>query len=72
MYANRKEWPLEHVSVDLARSRSHANDCEPCDETTAGLEYIDRTITAGEYFAYLELHPQTGRIGQYAIRLLTL
>ena len=45
MYANRKKWPLEHVSVELSHSRSHANDCETCDETTAGLEHVDRTIT---------------------------
>jgi len=45
MYANRKKWPLEHVSVELSHARSHANDCATCDETTAGLEHVDRTIT---------------------------
>lgn len=45
MYANRKKWPLEHVEVELSHSRSHPNDCETCDETTAQLEHIDRTIT---------------------------
>ncbi|WAB82515.1 alpha/beta fold hydrolase [Microcella daejeonensis] len=45
MYANRKGWPLEHVSVDLGHSRTHANDCERCDESTQALEHIDRTIT---------------------------
>jgi len=45
MYANRKKWPLEHVSVELSHARSHAIDCATCDETTAGLEHVDRTIT---------------------------
>ncbi|CAN5174454.1 bifunctional alpha/beta hydrolase/OsmC family protein [soil metagenome] len=45
MYANRKKWPLEHVTVELSHSRTHSNDCEACDETTAQLEHIDRTIT---------------------------
>lgn len=45
MYANRKRWPLEHVSVDLSHSRTHADDCERCDESTQALEHIDRTIT---------------------------
>ncbi len=45
MYATRKKWPLEHVTVELSHSRTHSNDCESCDETTAGLEHIDRTIT---------------------------
>lgn len=45
MYANRKKWPLEHVSVELSHSRTHSNDCEACDETTAQLEHVERTIT---------------------------
>lgn len=45
IYANRKKWPLEHVEVELSHARSHPNDCETCDETTAQLEHIDRTIT---------------------------
>ena len=45
MYANRKKWPLDSVSVELSHSRTHANDCEACDETTAHLEHIERTVT---------------------------
>lgn len=30
MYANRKKWPLENVTVDLTHSRQHHVDCETC------------------------------------------
>ncbi len=45
MYADRKTWPLEHVSVELAHSRTHANDCANCDESTEHLQHIERVIT---------------------------
>ncbi len=45
MYATRKQWPLERVSVELAHSRTHANDCETCDESTEHMQHIERTIT---------------------------
>lgn len=45
MYATRKQWPLEHVSVELSHSRTHANDCASCDESTEHLQLIERTIT---------------------------
>ena len=39
MYARRKNWPLESVTVRLRHTKIHAADCEAC-ETRAGL--IDR------------------------------
>lgn len=35
MYADRKGWPLEHVSVELSHEKIHADDCEEC-ETDKG------------------------------------
>ena len=35
MYARRKKWKLESVSVSLSQNRVHAKDCENC-ESEAG------------------------------------
>lgn len=32
MYANRKGWPLEKVSVEVSHEKGHAEDCERCEE----------------------------------------
>jgi putative redox protein len=39
MYADRKGWPLENVSVELHHEKIHADDCAHC-ETEKG--YLDR------------------------------
>ena len=44
MYARRKEWPLEHVTVRLRHSRVHAEDCAACDTTDARVSLIERDI----------------------------
>jgi putative redox protein len=44
MYARRKQWPLERVTVQLRHSRVHAADCAACDSTEAKLTVIDRDI----------------------------
>ena len=44
MYARRKQWPLEHVTVRLRHSRSHAQDCAACEAGDARLSVIDRRI----------------------------
>lgn len=44
MYATRKEWPLESVSVSLRHSRIHATDCENCETQTGQLDRVERTI----------------------------
>ncbi|MFQ5639732.1 MAG: OsmC family protein [bacterium] len=38
VYANRKKWPLESVTVRLKHNKIHARDCGEC-ETRVG--YID-------------------------------
>jgi len=30
MYANRKKWPLERISVSINRDKRHAEDCVDC------------------------------------------
>jgi putative redox protein len=44
MYARRKEWPLESVTVRLRHSRIHAADCESCETQPVRLDRIDREI----------------------------
>ncbi len=31
MYADRKQWPLEDVHIELSYARVHAEDCAACD-----------------------------------------
>ncbi len=45
MYANRKEWPLEQVSVELEHSRQHGEDCLECDEAHKQIDVINRSVT---------------------------
>ena len=44
MYANRKQWPLADVQVQLQHSREHAQDCEECDEKPAQVDVLSRAI----------------------------
>lgn len=44
LYARRKRWPLERVSVRLTHAREHAQDCADCEEKPARIERIERRI----------------------------
>ena len=44
MYARRKRWPLEAVTVRLRHSKIHAADCESCESREAQLDHIDRDV----------------------------
>jgi uncharacterized OsmC-like protein len=41
MYADRRQWPLESVEVQLAHERVHAADCADCDNPD-GSAFLDR------------------------------
>ena len=46
LYAKRKGWPLERVTVRLRQSRIHAADCNECQHTTEGFMHrIERTVS---------------------------
>lgn len=45
LYADRKKWPLENVTVRLRHSRIHASDCTDCETRVGQLDRIERTIT---------------------------
>jgi uncharacterized OsmC-like protein len=44
MYARRKAWPLEEVTVHLRHSRIHAADCVECETKEGMLDRIERDI----------------------------
>jgi len=44
MYARRKQWPLEAVTVRLRHSKIDAADCDECDTKEGKLDHIDRDI----------------------------
>ncbi|GAA5225614.1 bifunctional alpha/beta hydrolase/OsmC family protein [Paeniglutamicibacter antarcticus] len=45
MYAQRKKLDLQKVSVRLAHSRIHAEDCANCETTSGKIDHIERSIT---------------------------
>jgi len=44
MYARRKQWPLEAVTVRLRHARIHAADCEDCEKQDGLVDRIEREI----------------------------
>ncbi len=44
MYADRKGWPLRHVTVRLRHQRIHAQDCADCETRIGQLEHIEREL----------------------------
>lgn len=44
LYARRKQWPLENVTVRLKHSRIHAEDCADCEAKNGMLDKIEREI----------------------------
>ena len=44
LYARRKSWPLESVTVRLRHDRIHAADCANCETEVGMLDRIDVAI----------------------------
>jgi len=44
LYARRKGWPVEGITVTLAHSRIHATDCAECETKDGHIDRIDREI----------------------------
>lgn len=44
MYADRKEWPLEEVTVRLTHEKIHAEDCDHCETDEGKVDRIDREV----------------------------
>jgi putative redox protein len=46
LYARRKQWPLEQVTVRLRQNRIHGKDCEECAQHVDGYVHrIERSVT---------------------------
>jgi len=44
MYAKRKGWPIEGVTVRLRHRKIHAQDCADCEATTAYVDLIEKEV----------------------------
>jgi putative redox protein len=44
MYARKKQWPLETISVQLSHQRVHAEDCATCETKTGFIGHIHTRI----------------------------
>ena len=44
LYAQRKEWPLESVTVVLRHDKIHAEDCADCETREGKVDRIERAI----------------------------
>jgi acetyl esterase/lipase/uncharacterized OsmC-like protein len=44
LYAGRKQWPLERVSVTLRHQKIHAQDCAGCETKAGKIDRIERDI----------------------------
>lgn len=44
MYADRKQWPLEHTEIALRHERMHAEDCDGCEDQDKKIERVHRQI----------------------------
>ena len=45
LYARRKQWPLNGVTVRLKHSKIHATDCADCETNEGKLDQIDSELT---------------------------
>lgn len=44
LYADRKGWPVERITVRLRHFRDYATDCKECAEKNVAIERIERII----------------------------
>ncbi len=61
LYARRKQWPLENITVSLWHSRIHAKDCEECETKEGMLDRIEvevdltGSLTAEQHAKLMEI-----------------
>lgn len=57
MYADRKQWPLESVTVRLTHRKIHAKDCEDCESRNGKLDRIERQLELAGSLDDKQLNP---------------
>jgi len=63
LYARRKQWPLEGVTVRLKQNRIHSKDCQDCADHKEGYVHrIERSVT----FTGLLTEEQRTRLSEIA------
>lgn len=45
LYARRKQWPVESVTVRLRQNRIHARDCQDCTDQEGFIHRIERSVS---------------------------
>jgi uncharacterized OsmC-like protein len=45
LYARRKQWPVETVTVRLRQNRMHAKDCQDCKDEQGFIHRIERAVS---------------------------
>ena len=46
LYARRKQWPVDKVTVRLRQQRIHGKDCQECEQQTDGFVHkIERSVS---------------------------
>lgn len=45
MYADRKEWPVEDIFIEMRHHKTHVEDCVDCDDPKARIDKIEKVIT---------------------------
>ena len=45
LYARRKQWPLESVTVRLGQNRMHSKDCKECEQMEGYIHRIERSVS---------------------------
>lgn len=45
LYARRKQWPVETVTVRLRQNRIHAKDCQDCKDKEGFIHRIERAVS---------------------------
>ena len=44
LYARRKSWPLEAVTVRLGHAKIHAADCADCETKEGMIDHVERDL----------------------------